>query len=176
MKYSQKNISVGDLFHSEYCKIYKSTYFKEHLRTATSENVLMKLRKVKNYSIKGTTNYFILKEQVKMFVFAYNVSSHTIFLWRGEKYTPNNKYLLESEFNLTGRDLWFTTRFEFLQQNSLLSYSFSRQDKKIKINRIISGSVTVKWYECYHNTINTNLLIVLLFLVFILSILLTIKP
>ena len=121
MKYSQKNISVGDLFYSEYCKISKSTYFEEHLRTATSENVLMKLRKVKNYSIKGTTNYFILKEQVKMFVFAYNVSSHTIFLWRGEKYTPNNKYLLESEFNLTGRDLWFTTRFEFLQQNSLLS-------------------------------------------------------
>ena len=27
---------------SEYCKIFKSTYFEEHLRTAASKNVLMK--------------------------------------------------------------------------------------------------------------------------------------
>ena len=35
---------------SEYCEIFKSTYFEEHLRTAASKNVLMKLRKIKNYS------------------------------------------------------------------------------------------------------------------------------
>ena len=44
------------------------------------------------------------------------------------------------------------------------------------MNRIISGSVTLKWYECYHNAIKTKLLIVFLFLVFILSILFPIKP
>ena len=50
LQYSQINPSVGDLFHSEYCKIFKSTYFEEHLRTAASENVFIKLRKTKNYS------------------------------------------------------------------------------------------------------------------------------
>ena len=37
------------LFNSEYCEIFKSTYFKKHLRTAASENVFMKLRKIKIY-------------------------------------------------------------------------------------------------------------------------------
>ena len=41
---------LGSLFNSECCEIFKSTYFEEHLRTAASENVLMKLRKIKNYS------------------------------------------------------------------------------------------------------------------------------
>ena len=35
------------LFSSEYCEIYYSTYFEEDLRTAASENVFMKLRKMK---------------------------------------------------------------------------------------------------------------------------------
>ena len=34
----------------EYCEIFKSTYFEEHLQTAASENVFMKLRKNKNCS------------------------------------------------------------------------------------------------------------------------------
>ena len=38
-------------FNSEYCKIskeiFKSIYFEEHLRTAASENVFMKQRKMK---------------------------------------------------------------------------------------------------------------------------------
>ena len=38
------------LFNSEYREIFKSTYFEEHLRTAASENVFMKLRKIKDYS------------------------------------------------------------------------------------------------------------------------------
>ena len=37
------------LFSSECCEIFKTTYFKEYLRTATSENVFMKLRKIKIY-------------------------------------------------------------------------------------------------------------------------------
>ena len=36
------------LFNSEYCEIFKSTYFEEHLRTAASENMFMKLRKIKD--------------------------------------------------------------------------------------------------------------------------------
>ena len=36
-------------FNSEYCEIFKSTYFEEHLCTAAPENVFMKLRKIKIY-------------------------------------------------------------------------------------------------------------------------------
>ena len=38
------------LFNSEYCEIFKSTYFEEHLQTGASENVFMKLSKIKIYS------------------------------------------------------------------------------------------------------------------------------
>ena len=41
---------LESLFNSEHCKIFKNTYFEEHLRTAASENVFMKLRKIKNCS------------------------------------------------------------------------------------------------------------------------------
>ena len=46
--------------------------------------------------------------------------------------------------------------FEFSQLNSLLSRSFSGQDKKIKIKGIINGSVTFTWYESYQNMLNTE--------------------
>ena len=38
------------LFNSEYCKIFKRAYFEEYLQMAASENVFMKLRKIKTYS------------------------------------------------------------------------------------------------------------------------------
>ena len=41
----RKTLLLESLFDSEYCEILKSTYFEEHLRTAASENVFMKLRK-----------------------------------------------------------------------------------------------------------------------------------
>ena len=41
---------LESLFNSEYCEIFKSTYFEERLRTAASENVFMKLWKIKIYS------------------------------------------------------------------------------------------------------------------------------
>ena len=47
--------------------------------------------------------------------------------------------------------------FEILWLNSLLSWAFSGQDKKMKISGIINGSVTFKWYESYLNTSNTEL-------------------
>ena len=34
-------------FSFEYCEIFKSTYFEEHLRTVASEDVFMKMRKIK---------------------------------------------------------------------------------------------------------------------------------
>ena len=46
----RKTPLLESLFNSEYCKIFKSTYFEEHLRTASSENMFMKLRKIKIYS------------------------------------------------------------------------------------------------------------------------------
>ena len=47
--------------------------------------------------------------------------------------------------------------FEFSRLNSLLSQAFSRQNKKIKINRIINGSVTFRSYESYLDTLNNEL-------------------
>ena len=46
------------LFNSEYCEIFKSTYFEEHLRTAASENVFMKLKNIKNYPLEVLTFHF----------------------------------------------------------------------------------------------------------------------
>ena len=34
---------LESLFNSEYCEIIMSTYFEEHLQTAASENVLIKI-------------------------------------------------------------------------------------------------------------------------------------
>ena len=47
-QYSQKTPVFESLFNSEYFEIFRSTYFEEHLRTAASEIVLMKLRKNKD--------------------------------------------------------------------------------------------------------------------------------
>ena len=40
-----KTLVLVCLFNFQYCEIFKSTYFEEHLRTAASANVFMKLRK-----------------------------------------------------------------------------------------------------------------------------------
>ena len=45
----RKTPVLESLFSSEYCGIFNSTYFEEHLRAAASENVFMKLRKIKVY-------------------------------------------------------------------------------------------------------------------------------
>ena len=43
------------LANSEYCKIFKSIYYEEHLQTAASENVFMKQKKKK---IKSLSQHF----------------------------------------------------------------------------------------------------------------------
>ena len=45
----RKTPVLESLFNSKYCEIFKSTYFEEHLRTAASGSVFMKLRKIKIY-------------------------------------------------------------------------------------------------------------------------------
>ena len=88
------------LFNSEYCEIFKSTYFEEHLRTDATENPFMKLRKIKNIFIRGFNfnlkNKFFQhwhQKQVRMFVFiswlassSWSLYLHTIFLWCDKKY------------------------------------------------------------------------------------------
>ena len=46
----RKTPVLESLFNSEYCEIFKSTYFEEHLRTAASGDVFMKLMKINIYS------------------------------------------------------------------------------------------------------------------------------
>ena len=43
----RKKPVLQSLFNSDYCEIFKS---EEHMRTAASENVFIKLRKIKIYS------------------------------------------------------------------------------------------------------------------------------
>ena len=38
-----ENTCVGVSFYSEYCEIFQSTYFEEHLQTAASENVFIEI-------------------------------------------------------------------------------------------------------------------------------------
>ena len=38
-----KTPALESLFNSEYCEIFQSTYFEEHLQTAASENVFIKI-------------------------------------------------------------------------------------------------------------------------------------
>ena len=80
----QEKPVLESLFNLEYCEIFKSAYFEEHLRTTACENVFMKLRKIKNYS-KGVLtlyqrNRFFqnhYQKQLKMLVFIY-----MIILWK----------------------------------------------------------------------------------------------
>ena len=39
----RKTPVLESLFHSEYCEIFQTIYFEEHLQTAASENVLIKI-------------------------------------------------------------------------------------------------------------------------------------
>ena len=47
---NRKKPALESLFSSECCKIFKSASLLEHLQTAASRNLLMKLSKIKNYS------------------------------------------------------------------------------------------------------------------------------
>ena len=89
---------LESLFNSEYCKIFKGTYFEEDLWKAASENVFMKLRKIKNYSYGALTLFWKKKlfstsmpETGENFCFdlmigfSWSLYSHAIFLWYGEK-------------------------------------------------------------------------------------------
>ena len=54
-----KNFSYWLLLpNSEYCEIFKSIYYEEHLQTAASENVFMKLKKKLKFIDKITVPAF----------------------------------------------------------------------------------------------------------------------
>ena len=95
-------------FNSEFCEIFKGTYFEEHLRSAASENVFMRLRKMFSYFqkfIQRSFNFTFKKQVISTsvsetslwsvsydwflmkFVFTYNIS---LVWW---EWTPITKYL-----------------------------------------------------------------------------------
>ena len=62
---------LESLFNSEYCKIFKSTDFEEHLQMAASENVFIKIIHKENQLHIEKSRFFQheYQEQVKMFAF-----------------------------------------------------------------------------------------------------------
>ena len=73
------------------------------------------------------------------------------------------KWIPSLEFDLSC-DSWWS--FEFSWLNSLFSWTFTQQGKKVKLNRITNGSVTFKQYLSYHNTFNTELCILCSFFLY----------
>ena len=68
-KTNRKIPVLESVFNSEYCKTFKSTHFEEHMRTAASENVFMKLRKIYSsevLTLKTQVFQHQYQEQVKM--------------------------------------------------------------------------------------------------------------
>ena len=66
-----KTSVLESLFNSEYCEIFQSTYFEEHLQTAASENVFIKIihKENKLYIKKPRFFQHQYQKQVKMFAF-----------------------------------------------------------------------------------------------------------
>ena len=60
---------LESLFNSEYCEIFQSTYFEEHLQTATTENVFIFIKRI-NFTLK-TPRFFQhqYQKQVKILAF-----------------------------------------------------------------------------------------------------------
>ena len=59
---------MESLFNSEYCKIFISTYFEEHLQMAASENVFIKIIYKKIYfHVKKMVFQHQYQKQVKIF-------------------------------------------------------------------------------------------------------------
>ena len=67
-QYSQDELEtpvLESLLNSDYYEIFKGTYFEELLSTASSENVLMKLGKIKNYPLEVLTDFFNISTRNK---------------------------------------------------------------------------------------------------------------
>ena len=61
---------LESLFSSEYCKVFQSTYFEEHLQAAASENVFIKTIKRINFKLEKTQFFqYQYRKQVKMLAF-----------------------------------------------------------------------------------------------------------
>ena len=62
---SRQTYALESLFNSEYCKIFKNTYFEENLHTTASENVFIKV--IHEEKKKFFEHQF--QKNVKMFAF-----------------------------------------------------------------------------------------------------------
>ena len=60
-KTNRKITVLESVFNSEYCETFKSIHFEEHMRTAASENMLMKLRKI--YSSRVRTLHIVIRNR-----------------------------------------------------------------------------------------------------------------
>ena len=93
------------LFTSEYCKIFKSIFFEKHLQTtgtAASENVFMKLRKIKIYSSGVLTLHF------KKGFFNINIRSKLcLFLFHDWFHFFSRNHFLEGSFYFQWRGFIF---------------------------------------------------------------------
>ena len=84
---------LESLFTSEYCKIFKSIFFEKHLQTtgtAASEDVFMKLRKIKIYSSGVLTlhlkkGFFNININIQSYACFYFMIGFIFFYfqWRG---------------------------------------------------------------------------------------------
>ena len=72
---------LESVFNSEYCETFKSTHFEEHMRTAASENVFMKLRKIYSsevLTLKTQVFRHQYQKQVKIIISISRLVSHEV--------------------------------------------------------------------------------------------------
>ena len=66
---SRETHVLGPLVNSEYCEIFQSTYFEEHLQTAASENVFILIKRI-NITLKKPRFFqHQYQKQVKVLAF-----------------------------------------------------------------------------------------------------------
>ena len=60
---------LESLFNSQYCEIFQSTYFEEHLQTAASENVFILIKRINTTFKKPRFFQHQYQKQVKVLAF-----------------------------------------------------------------------------------------------------------
>ena len=100
---SRETHVLGPLVNSEYCEIFQSTYFEEHLQTAASENVFIFIKRI-NFALKKPILSTSISETIKNacfyfmigFPWSFNSFKYNISLARWEA----NKPISQWEFDL----------------------------------------------------------------------------
>ena len=71
---------LESLFDSEYCEIFQSTYFEEHLQTAASENVFIFIKRI-NFALKKPILSTSISETIKNACFYFMIGFPWSFNW-----------------------------------------------------------------------------------------------